>query len=316
MNLSRITEAWRRSAALVMMAGVAVTGAAVVLLPAPVEGRSLADPAASTAAGAQPWVLRGWVTVPSAYANQGVTTVVDHAGRARVVTRGNASVLPALRRQGWVHVGDPDSASGYLLDPYQGRPGMRAKLFLLTSPNGRRTSWPHRLGPTEMINNSFAAIAPGGQWFVSGEWGTITRLLVFATPQLNPRAPAAGHNLPLAAVVVLSRPMRNVQGCAFSGTTTLVCSTDDPRTDLYGVAKQLLSVRLSRPLDGHRAAAETTLLGPVPQRSRCPGRGETEGLGIHGSRLLLTVVAPAPCQASTLLYTYTRGGVGSATPAP
>ena len=53
----------------------------------------------------------------------------------------------------------------------------------------------HALGPGEALNNSFVAISPGGQWMVSGEWGTMTRLLVHPTPGVNPStSPSA--NLP------------------------------------------------------------------------------------------------------------------------
>lgn len=31
-------------------------------------------------------------------------------------------------------------------------------------------------------NNSFAAVAPGGRWFLSGGWGTRRRLLIFPMP--------------------------------------------------------------------------------------------------------------------------------------
>jgi hypothetical protein len=113
-------------------------------------------------------------------------------------------------------------------------------------------------------------------------------------------------NLPLAATIALTHPMRNVQGCAFSSPTTLVCSTDDRHTALYGVAQQLLRVQLVRSLDGHDVRATPTLLGAVPHHSTCPGLGETEGLDIHGGRLLLAVPEPWPCNHSTLLYQYNR----------
>lgn len=276
-------------------------GASLVVAP-PVSS-------APNAVVAEPWVLQSSVTLPSAHANQGVATIVDARGHTQIVTRGNASVPPQLRRQGWNHIGDPDSYAGYLLDAYQAPPARHAKLFVLTAPDGRRTGYVHRLTAGEKYNNSFAAIAPGGRWFVSGEWGTVRRLLVFAVPELNARSPAVGHDLPLATTITLGRPMRNVQGCAFSSSTTLVCSTDDRRTDLYGVRTQLLSVRLAHPLDGRAVTATTALLGSVPQRAGCFGVGETEGLDIHGSRLLLSVVTP--CRSSTVLYTYTRSAGGS-----
>lgn len=249
-----------------------------------------------------PWILRGSVLLPVAGADQGVATVAMTRG-TRILTRGGASVPDELRERGWTHIGDPDSYSGLVLDAYQGNPAMHAKLFALTAPNGRRTLYRHALVRGESFHNSFTAIAPGGQWFVSGEWGTIRRLLVFGTPGINSRVPSPSRNLPLSSVVTLAQPMRNVQGCAFTSSTTLVCSTNDPATDLYPVAKQLLAVHLAHRLDGGPATATVRLLGAVPQDPVCSGTGETEGLDVHGSRLLLAVVSP--CRDATLLYTYT-----------
>jgi len=237
-------------------------------------------------------------------ADQGVTSIVEPAGHVRVVTRGSGTVPADLRRQGWVHVGDPDSHAGYLLDAYQGRPNADAKLFVLTAPDGSRSGYVHHLLRGEMFNNSFIAIAPGGQWFVAGEWGTIRRLLVFAMPGFNLAAPRPGRNLVLAAMITLTRPMRRVQGCSFASPTSLVCSTDDRRADLYGVAQQILTVQLARPLDGRAVTGAPSLLGAVPHLSACPGLGETEGIDIHGRHLRLAQVEPTPCRSSTLLYSY------------
>lgn len=211
---------------------------------------------------------------------------------------------PELREQGWTHIGDPDSYDGYILDAYQGSPAAKAKLFLLTAPNGAVSRYVHRLLPGETYHNSFTAIAPGGQWFVSGEWGTLHRLLVFPMPGTNPLA-TPGHNLPLAGTIELTRPVRNVQGCAFASATSLVCSTNDPGTDLFPISKQLLGVQLAKPLDGSNSVARVHLLGAVPQHAGgCPISGETEGLDINGTRMLLNVASA--CSHTTTIYTYRR----------
>ncbi len=67
-----------------------------------------------------------------------------------------------------------------MLDAYQGIGSATAKLFVLTTADGTRHRYLHPLTPGELANNSFAATAPGGRWFVVGEWGTVSRLLVFA----------------------------------------------------------------------------------------------------------------------------------------
>lgn len=275
----------------------ALLAAAAVFSPVPSSG-------APDVVSAGPWVLQGATSLPSYAADQGVATVSDAAGHARVVTRGSGSIPADLWRGGWIHVGDPDSYAGHLLDAYQGRPGTHAKLFVLTAPDGSRSEYTHRLVPSEMRNNSFAAIAPGAQWFVAGEWGVVGRLLVFAMPRFNPGASQPGHDMPLATVITLTRPMRRVQGCAFASPTSLICSTDDRSADLYGAAQPLLIIRLAHPLDGHGQVAEPSLLGAVPHRSACPGTGENEGLDIYGGRLLLAQVEPRPCRRSTLLYSY------------
>lgn len=283
-----------------------LTAAAIVIGALLVPTR----PATATATGlAQarvgPWQLRDSSTQPNAVADQGVATLALAKNRTMVVTRGDGSIPEGLREAGWSHIGDPDAYAGYLLDAYQGHHWMHTKLFGLTAPNGRRTYYPHALVPGESFHNSFVAIAPGGQWFVSGEWGTIRRLLVFPMPAMNRAAPSPGHNLPLAAVITLTRPMRNVQGCAFDSATTLVCSTNDPSTALYPVAKQLLSVRLAHRVDGRAMSAGVGLLGAVPHDTTCQGTAETEGLDVHGNRLLLAVITP--CHV-TRLYTYVRPG--------
>lgn len=275
-----------------------VAAAVLLAVGVPLASPSAAGARVGTESGS--WVLTGWTTRAEDYTDQGLTTVTSPAG-LRLVTRGDDSIAPSLAAAGWRHVGDPDSYRGFVLDAYQGAPTARAKLYLLTTPTGARYRYVHALTPGEQYNNSFTAIAPGGHWFVSGEWGTMRRLLVFAMPSLPPTGSGA-HALPLAAVITLDRPVRNVQGCAFSSATTLQCSTNDRSRALFGVAQQLLTVHLARPLDGRPVAASVTLLGAVPGVRACQGTAEVEGIDVRAGRLRVSVVSP--CTHTTTIYEY------------
>lgn len=154
---------------------------------------------------AGPWALTGWRSMTAGEADQGVATV-SRPGGSRQVLRGGADVSARLRAAGWWHIGDPGSANGFLLDAYQAQPAKHAKLYGVTTPDGHRTWWVHRLVAGEKSNNSFAAVAPSGRWFVSGEWGKMRRLLVFPMPGRN-RLARHGHDLPLVATIRLARPV-------------------------------------------------------------------------------------------------------------
>lgn len=285
---SRPIRRLRRFLAVAVLVGLAL----IVTLP---STAAFARSVRGAAVG--PWVLRTTTTLASDDADQGVATLTRPDGSTVVVVRGSESIPPALRAAGWVHIGDPDSRAGYLIDAYQGRPSMRAKLFVITSPTGARTYLRHPLVPGESYHNSFAAFTPNRHWFVSGEWGVLDRLLVFATPR------AAGPTgLRLSSVIALRRPVRDVQGCVFSSATALVCSTTDRGTDLFPVAEQLLAIRLDHPIDGRPVAASVHLLGAVPQDPACPAPGETEGLDIHGRTLSIAV--NSACRPATLLSHY------------
>jgi hypothetical protein len=263
-----------------------------------------ANTVATPVTRAGPWVLANSTTVAAATGDQGLTTVI-FAGRAVSVTRGSGSVVPTLAAQGWNHVGDPSSLDGSVLDAYQTDRPIGAKLFTLTTASGMRSDYLHRLVPGEMSNNSFVAVAPGGQWFVSGEWGTMTRLLVFAAPQPTARTPGVDRSLPLASTITLAHPVRNVQGCAFASSTSMICSTNDSGTDLYPVPRQLLMVQLARPLDGRPVTGIPQLLGEVPSQTLCAGpAGEVEGIDVHANRMVVAV--NADCRPSTQLFAYTR----------
>lgn len=239
--------------------------------------------------------------------DEGVATVVGPGNRRRLRFRGGWSIpLSLVMRRTWVHVGDPDSRHGVLVDCYQGRPDAKAKMFRATT--GRRArEYLHHLAPGEMMNNSFVAITPDGEWMVSGEWGKMRRLLIFPTPALNPTA--TPDDLPLAGTIELDHAIRNVQGAVFVDPTTLLCSTNDPDADLWPVARQLLQVELPRPLDGRPTTGRVTCLGPLPLESRCRGSFEVEGIDYDetSGELRVVVIPPQPCkQVSVAVYTYRR----------
>jgi hypothetical protein len=268
-------------------------------------------PAGSRQRPAEDWTLAGRpLRLTRAAAGQGVATVSLPGGGSRVITRGDASVPPELRQAGWWHVGDPDSRDGYVLDAYQTSQAQDAKLFVLTTPAGKRMLYRHQLVNGELTNNSFVAIAPSDDWFVAGEWRTITRLLVFPMPGRRSDPPSPAANLPLASVIRLTRPMRNVQGCAFATATELICATDDRHRDLYPIAQQLLRVRLSGPVSGRVQTGTPSLLAAVPHNPACPGAEETEGLDVTGNQMLLMVNAGKSCRGTAFMSRYLDYGDG------
>ncbi|MQY05887.1 hypothetical protein [Actinomadura macrotermitis] len=252
-----------------------------------------------------PWKPAGSTEQPSSLANQGLTTV---AGKG-LHFAGNGTVPDSLRAAGWGHVGDPDSARGHIFDAYQWTAAdPAAKMFYVTTPGGKQYRYVHPLAPGELMNNSYAAVSPDGQWLVSGEWGTMDRLLVLPTPILNPATARTGGTLRLAGQIKLDRPVRDVQGCDFVNPTTLVCATDDTGTDLFPTTKQLLQIKLHRPLRAGDTTARVTSLGQVPLISKCTGEFETEGVDYDRATGLLRVevVPPAPCDADTTVYAFRR----------
>jgi hypothetical protein len=241
-----------------------------------------------------------------AFSNQGLTTIVGSDGRTSLVFRGDHSIPHAVKRLGWVHVGDPDSSQGYLFDPYQGLP--HAKMFRVTTPTGDSHLFVHPLEGDEQFNNSYVAVSPDSQWMVSGEWGDMSRFLLFPTPILNPSAPPSGGVLPLAAMITLDHKVRNVQGATFIDTTRLLCSTNDPGRDLWPTPRQLLQVDLPGPLVGAAATAQVTYVGQLPTDSLCPGTFEVEGLAYDATTgdLRVDVVPPNICGLFTTIYRYRR----------
>ncbi|MFJ4713340.1 hypothetical protein [Streptomyces sp. NPDC088785] len=251
--------------------------------------------AASAGAAEPTWTETGTSYVNSLTGGQGVASRAD----GTLLYRGPASVPLALRVAGWSHVGDPDIARGYTFDAYQGGDTATRKMYAVTAPDGTRTTYEHGLDQGELLNNSFASVSPDGQWLVSGEWGTESRLQVFPAPVLNPAAPAPGTDLPQAGQISLDRPVENIQGCDFVTDTRLLCASDD-------AAKEVLQVDLARPLDGSPVAGRVSTAFTIPRRSICGGSFEAEGIDYDSARgtLRVEIVPPSPCLVATAVVSY------------
>ena len=267
---------------------------------------------AAGAANLGPWRPVTSYSEPTPTSGQGLATITKSKRTATVVYRGDQSIPLRLLLQGWQHIGDPGAGGnprGYLFDAYQAPDTATSKLYEVTTPAGLYYDFVHPLAFGEAFNNSFAAVSPDGQWMVSGEWGDMNRLLVFPTPVLNSRAPATGQQmtLNLAGTVQLNRTVRDVQGCDFVTSTQLLCSSDDPNTDLFPNPKQLLEVDLSAPLGGATTdAATVTSLGELPLQSACTGTFEVEGIDYYAptGRMSVEVIPPSPCDINTTIYVY------------
>jgi hypothetical protein len=258
--------------------------------------------------------LGPWQCVGSDYrlkggANQGLTTVVGADGSSTLVYRGDDSIPDRLKSQGWVHIGDPDSSQGYIFDAYQADNGATTKMYEVTTPAGDQFDYVHTVEGDEHLNNSYVAVSPDGQWMVSGEWDVMSRLLMFPTPLLNPATPNSGGMLPLAAMITLDRPVRNVQGATFFNEARLLCSTDDPDTNLWPTPRQLLQIELPGPLTGAPTTAHVTSLGELPMDSLCPGSFEVEGIDYdrNSGDLRVDIVPPWPCSVVTAIYRFRQG---------
>ena len=301
--------AWMTSAPEATIRGTATgPGSAVTAVPDTAAPHSSWDSVAGAGASRRlgRWVLKDRFLVLAQLADQGLATLTRRGNPTVIVFRGELSVTDALRRAGWVHVGDPDSWHGYLFDAYQAAPGARAKMFQVTSPDGTLRRFVHPLAPGEAYNNSFAAVSPDGQWLVSGEWGEMDRLLVFATPLVNPAAAGLAADLPMTSTITLDHRVRDVQGCVFVSALQLLCSTSDPGRDLWPTPDQLLSVTLPHRLDGRPLDAHVSSLGQLPLLSDCRGAYEVEGIDFDPgtSTLRVEVRPPGQCGLSVAVYDY------------
>ncbi|WP_190078496.1 hypothetical protein [Streptomyces daghestanicus] len=268
-----------------------------------------AAPSATAAATADTWTEAGSDRADPLTESQGLASVEVPANSPNRYT-GIGTVPLSLSTRGWNHVGDPDASyDGHYIEPYQRDDG-GAKMYRVQAPDGTWSEYVHTLDAGEALNNSWAAVSPDGQWMLSGEWGTMDRLLVFPTPGVNP-ATSPSADLPQAATVRLDRPVRDVQGCDFVTATRLLCSSDDPAGTLFGVTKPLLQVDLSAaPTGAADVTGRVTALRQLPLRSGCSGSFEAEGIDYdrRTGTLRVIVVSPGFCVLTdSKTYRFTRG---------
>ncbi|MFE7271349.1 hypothetical protein [Streptomyces sp. NPDC057623] len=262
---------------------------------------------ATPAQAADTWTEVGSDRADPLTESQGLASVEVPANSPNRYT-GIGTIPVSVSSRGWNHVGDPDASyNGYYIEPYQADSGT-AKMFRVQAPDGTWSEYVHTLGSGEALNNSFAAVTPGGQWMVSGEWGTMTRLLVHPTPGVNSgTSPSA--NLPWTSSVRLDHAVRDVQGCDFLSATTLLCSSDDPAGTLFGVTKPLLQIDLSAEPGATDVTGHVTALRQLPLRSSCSGDFETEGIDYdrRTGTLRVIVVSPGFCVLTdSKTYRFTR----------
>ncbi|MEU3296240.1 hypothetical protein ABZ722_28340 [Streptomyces longwoodensis] len=264
--------------------------------------------AAPPAAAADTWSEVGSDRADPLTESQGLASVEVPAGSPNRYT-GIGTVPLGLSMRGWNHVGDPDASyDGYYVEPYQ-RDSGASKMFRVQAPGGAWSEYVHALSPGEALNNSWVAVSPDGQWMLTGEWGTMTRLLVLPTPGVN-ASTSPSANLPQASTVHLDHAVRDVQGCDFSGPTTLLCSSDDPEGSLFGMTKPLLQIDLSAQPGSSDVAGHVTALRQLPLRSGCSGSFEAEGVDYdrRTGTLRVIVVSPGFCVLTdSKTYRFTRG---------
>ncbi|MBZ6195980.1 hypothetical protein KVH07_24075 [Streptomyces olivaceus] len=269
---------------------------------------ALSGSTASAAPAADTWNEVGSDRADPLTESQGLASVEVPAGSPNRYT-GIGTIPIGLSTRGWNHVGDPDASyDGHYVEPYQRDDG-NTKMFRVQAPDGSWSEYVHELGDGEALNNSWSAISPDGRWMLSGEWGTMDRLLVFPTPGVNPdTSPSA--DLPLAATVHLDHAVRDVQGCDFTDATTLLCSSDDPAGTLFGITKPLLQIDLAAAPDGTDVTGHVTALRQLPLRSACSGDFEAEGIDYdrRTGTLRVIVVSPGFCVLTdSVTYRFTRG---------
>ncbi|MDT9699950.1 hypothetical protein [Streptomyces sp. P17] len=263
-----------------LLTGLVALASAAVLSTAP------------PAFAADTWTEAGSDRADPLTESQGLTSVEVPANSPNRYT-GIGTIPASVSSRGWNHVGDPDASyDGYYIEPYQADSGT-AKMFRVQAPGGAWSEYVHTLSSGEALNNSWVAVAPGGQWMLAGEWGTMNRLLVFPTPGVNPStSPSA--NLPQTSTVRLDHAVRDVQGCDFSGPTTLLCSSDDPDGTLFGMTKPLLQIDLSAQPGSSDVTGHVTALRQLPLRSGCSGSFETEGVDYDRRTGTLRVIVLSP----------------------
>ncbi|MBE8470302.1 hypothetical protein [Streptomyces justiciae] len=250
---------------------------------------------ATPATAADTWSEVGSDRADPLTESQGLTSVEVPANSANRYT-GIGTIPVSVSSRGWNHVGDPDASyDGHYIEPYQADSGT-AKMYRVQSPSGAWSEYVHTLSSGEALNNSWVAIAPSGQWMLSGEYGTMTRFLVFPTPGVN-ASTSPSANLPQASTVTLDHAVRDVQGCDFVTATRLLCSSDDPAGTLFGITKPLLQIDLSAEPGASNVTGHVTALRQLPLRSSCSGTFEAEGIDYdrRTGTLRVIVVSPGFC---------------------
>ncbi|MER7775085.1 hypothetical protein ABTZ21_08730 [Streptomyces sp. NPDC096191] len=285
-----------------------LTGLAALALSAGLAGPAAAADTLTESSAADTWTEVGSDRADPLTESQGLASVEVPAGSPNRYT-GIGTIPLNLSTRGWNHVGDPDASyDGHYIEPYQRDDG-DTKMFRVQEPDGSWAEYVHTLSPGEARNNSWSAVSPDGQWMLSGEWGTMDRLLVFPTPGVNP-ATSPSANLPQAATVRLDHSVRDVQGCDFLDATTLLCSSDDPAGTLFGITKPLLRIDLSAAPNGTAdVTGRVTALRQLPLRSACSGDFETEGIDYdrRTGTLRVIVVSPGFCVLTdSKTYRFTR----------
>ncbi|MDT0446211.1 hypothetical protein [Streptomyces johnsoniae] len=263
---------------------------------------------APPAAAADIWTEVGSDRADPLTESQGLASVEVPANSPNRYT-GIGTIPADVRVRGWTHVGDPDAShDGYYIEPYQ-RDSGTTKMFRVQAPDGDWSEYVHPLGPDEALNNSWVAVSPDGQWMLAGEYGTMNRLLVFPTPGVN-ASTSPSADLPQVSTVHLDHAVRDVQGCDFSGPTTLLCSSDDPEGSLFGITKPLLQIDLSGEPNGTAdVSGHVTALGQLPLRSGCSGTFEAQGVDYdrRTGTLRVIVMSPGFCVLTdSMTYRFTR----------
>ena len=276
-------------------AALAASGSAAVITP-------------EASSGIAGWTQTGSYLENSLTADEGVATVTPASGAAYELYRGPASIPASVALQGWTHIGDPDSASGYIIDAYQGSSSGNKKMFRVTTPSGPSYEYVHTLVPGEIYNNSFGAISPDTRWMVAGEWNTMSHLQIYPTPLLNGATPATGGTLNLSGYIQLDHQVNDVQGCDFVTSTELICASDDSSETLFSNAKPLLEITLPGALNGQPVTGHVTDLGSIPRSSACSGTFEAEGVDYDTATGILRVeiIQPSVCEVATTIYEYEK----------
>jgi hypothetical protein len=265
-----------------------------------------ADMVASSKSGIAGWTEVGSYDENTLGAGEGVATVSEPGHGSGEIYRGIQSVPGNLSAQGWSHIGDPDSARGYIFDAYQGPSSGNSKMFLVTTPAGKSFEYIHTLVRGELYNNSFATVSPDAQWMIAGEWRTMSHLQIYPTPLLNHKTSPAGGPLRLAGYIKLDHKVNDIQGCDFVTPLSLICASDDDSETLFPNQKPLLEVTLPGPLRGANVKAHVVDLGSIPQTSTCSGTFEAEGVDFDTSTgtLRVEIIQPGSCILMTTVYEY------------